>query len=347
MDTTESFRLALVGAGLITQSSHLPAALALTTVQVTAIVDPNVPRAEQLARDYGISPLIAPRVEDVLESIDGAVIATPNHTHCAIAIACLERNIPVLVEKPLAATHEEGLKIMAAAQRAEQVVAVAYSTRFRDEIPLLKSLLESGYFGTVRRFVHQFGTPGGWAPLSAYNLNRSAAGGGVLVVTGTHFLDRMLYLWGYPDEATLEDDSLGGPEANCRATFVYYRPGGRIDGTVRYSKTVKLPPGMVVETDRGYVLLGDGDESGIVFREHGRPSIEQVIRPTGPSPYSKDSSIFQRQIEAFVSAVRQKQRPMVNEVEGTESLRLLKQLYANRRPADTEWYKQHRAQDAG
>jgi predicted dehydrogenase len=282
-------------------------------------------------------------VEDVLGDIDGAIIATPNHTHCAIATACLAHNIPVLVEKPLAATYEEGLTIVKAAQRSGQVVAVGYSTRFTDEIPLLKKLLDEGYFGTVRRFVHQFGTPGGWAPLSAYNLDRATAGGGVLVVTGTHFLDRMLYLWGYPDEASLEDDSLGGPEANCRATFVYARPEGRIDGTVRYSKTVRLPAGMVMETDRGYVLLGDGDGLGIVFREHGRPGIEQIIRPSGPSGYAKENSVFQRQLEDFVSAVREQKRPMVNEVEGTESLRLLEQLYAHRRPADTDWYGQDRA----
>ncbi len=344
--TTSRFRLGLVGAGLITQGSHLPAALASTMVEVAAIVDPAVERAAQLARDYGIAPRIAPRVEDVLASIDGAIIATPNHTHCAIALACLERNVSVLVEKPLAASKEEGSAIVEAAKRSGQVVAVGYSTRFRDEIPLLKDLLEQGYFGTVRRFAHQFGTPGGWAPLSAYNLDRATAGGGVLVVTGTHFLDRMLYLWGYPEEVSLEDDSLGGPEANCRATFIYSRPGGRIEGIVRYSKTVKLPAGMVVETDRGYVLLGDGEGAGIVFREHGRPGVEQVIRPTGPSPYAKESSVYQRQLEDFVLAVREKRRPLVDGLEGTESLRLLEDLYAHRRPAYTDWYRQDHAPEA-
>ncbi len=340
--TTSKFRLGLVGAGLITQGAHLPAALASTTVEVAAIVDPAVERAAQLARDYGIRPHIAPRVEDVLASIDGALIATPNHTHCAIALACLAQNVPVLVEKPLAASYEEGLAIIEAAKQSGQVVAVGYSTRFRDEIPLLKKLLDEGYFGAVRRFAHQFGTPGGWAPLSAYNLDLATAGGGVLVVTGTHFLDRMLYLWGYPDEVSLEDDSLGGPEANCRATFVYTRPAGRIEGIVRYSKTVKLPAGMVVETDGGYVLLGDGGDPGIVFREHGRPSMEQVIRHTGPSHYLKESSVFQRQIEDFVGAVREKKRPLVDALEGAESLRLLEQLYAHRRPADTDWYREDR-----
>src|SRR5689334_12055045 len=93
--TTSRFRLGLVGAGLITENSHLPAALASTMVEVVAIVDPAVERAAQLARAYGITPRIAPRVEAVLGSMDGAIIATPNPTHCAIALACLERNVSV------------------------------------------------------------------------------------------------------------------------------------------------------------------------------------------------------------------------------------------------------------
>ncbi len=80
------------------------------------------------------------------------------------------------------------------------VAAPGYVTRFRPNLRLLKSLLDQGYFGRVTRFVHQFGTAGGWAPLSGYNLARSATGGGVLMVTGTHFLDRMLWFWGMPNE---------------------------------------------------------------------------------------------------------------------------------------------------
>ena len=49
----QSFRLALVGAGMVTRGSHLPAALASDKVQVAAIVDPIRQRAEELAHWYG------------------------------------------------------------------------------------------------------------------------------------------------------------------------------------------------------------------------------------------------------------------------------------------------------
>src|SRR5882762_7148563 len=129
---SKPFRLALVGAGMITQGSHLPAALSSPMVAVTSIVDPAVERAAQLARDYGIMPRIAAHVDEVAGEIDGAIVATPNDTHRAIAVTCLRRQVPVLLEKPLASSFQEGVAIVRAAEENGQVVAVGYATRFRD-----------------------------------------------------------------------------------------------------------------------------------------------------------------------------------------------------------------------
>ena len=213
------FRLALVGAGKITQSSHLPAALAIDGVRVEAIVDPELSRTRQIAKAYGIEPRLASSVNQVLEHVDGAIVATPNHTHKPIAEQCLDAGVSVLIEKPLARSYQEGREIVEAARRNGKTLTVGYCTRYRANVRLLQRLLSEGRFGQVTRFAHQFGTAGGWAPLSGYNLNRETSGGGVLAVTGTHFLDRMLYFWGYPDRVEYVDDSAGGPEANCSAQF--------------------------------------------------------------------------------------------------------------------------------
>jgi predicted dehydrogenase len=335
---SQPFRLAIVGAGMISQVSHLPAALASPLVKVSAIVDPAVERAAGLAQSYGLSVHVAPRIEDVLTEIDGAIIATPNDSHSSIAVACLRHGVSVLIEKPLASSYAEGIEIVRAAEETGRVAAVGYATRFRDEIVLLKELLDEGYFGDVTRFAYQFGTRGGWAPFSAYNLNRKSAGGGVLVVTGTHFIDRMLYFWGYPDEAMLEDDSLGGPEAHCTARFAYVRDGRRFEGATRYSKTVQLPAGLVIATDRGTIILKDQDNADIVFRDNRHPSIDQIVRRRNAPAVPEERSMFQLQIEDFVEACVLKRPPRVSDRQGLESLRLLEQLYANRETSEPDWY---------
>lgn len=330
-------RLALIGGGLITESAHLPSALACDAFEIVALVDPVQQRGEALARKFGIRPVLAQDVRDVLGTIDAAVIATPNHTHAQIAVACLERGVSVLIEKPLACSPTEGRAILETAARCSAVVAPGYVTRFRRNVQLLRTLLRRGHFGAVRRFVHQFGTPGGWAPLSAYNLRRESAGGGVLVVTGTHFLDRMLFLWGMPDQVEYWDDSLGGPEANCVARFRFL--GARVfEGEVRYSKTMALPAGLVIETEAGVVRLADSDDADVEFWSHDAPDLMQVLRPaTGltPDPHSP----FVAQLAAFAAACRGEAAFPVPALDAVRSLELLERLYGCRQALPQDWYE--------
>jgi predicted dehydrogenase len=331
------FRLGIVGAGLIARGGHLPAALASRLIEVTAIVDSSAGRAAALAREFGLQARTATRLEEVIPHIDGAVIATPNDSHCTLGLQCIRAGVAALIEKPLSTTRADAETLVTEARSAGVVLATGYSTRFRDNTVFLKELLEAGEFGTVRRFAHQFGSAGGWAPLSAYTLQRSAVGGGVLVVTGTHFLDRMLHFWGEPDDCALEDDGVGGPESHAVATFRFVRNAAAIDGIARYSKAAALPPGLAIETDEGILKLADSDEAQPVFLPRGRNVVLRVGR-RGPPRFDPGVSPFQHQLEDFVAAVRQARRPMVDGEQGLASIRLLERLYAHRRSQTPRWY---------
>jgi predicted dehydrogenase len=174
--------------------------------------------------------------------------------------------------------------------------------------------------------------------MSGYNLDRVSAGGGVLVVTGSHFLDRMLFLWGYPDGVEFVDDSEGGPEANCRASFRFARPDGSFEGWAIYSKTTSLSPVLAIETDRGVVIAPDSDSSDILFRAHGEPNTENIIRRRGAPREQED--VFRLQIEDFVEAIRKGRRPQVDGKQAVESLRLIEQLYACRKPMSMDFYSE-------
>ncbi len=328
--TKPRFRLALVGTGMAAEMLHLPAALASDLVEIVAFIDPAVHRAAAMARGWGLQPEIGARIEDIRGPIDGAIIATPNDTHRALAVACAARGIHCLIEKPLATTVEDAEAICHTAKEQNVTVAVGYATRFRNQVVLLKHLLDTGYFGTVSRFYFQDGTLGGWSPVSAYNLDRKASGGGVLVVVGTHFLDRMLYWFGYPDDCEMVDDAAGGPEAHCEVTVRYRRGGRRIDGTIRLSKVFDLTPGLVIEAEKGRVFLGLG-ESPLVFRPCRNPELQIVLRPHG-EPYFPDGvDNFQLQLEDFVAGCRGERRPLVDCEQGLLSVRLLDQLYSRRK----------------
>lgn len=331
------FRLAIVGAGLIAQSTHLPTALSLPDVEVSAIVDSVPSRASAIARSYGINPQIASGLDEIIGKIDGAIIATPNHTHRQLAVPLLEAGVHTLIEKPMATNVAEGQAILDAARNGSAKVAVGYYQRFLDAPRLLQKLVREGYFGRVTRFCHQFGTPGGWAALSSYTLSREAVGGGVLVVTGTHFLDRMLQMWGTPDDVELIDDSLGGPEAHCEGLIRYGKDVPHLEGLVRYSKCTSLPSGLVLATERGKVILRDGFSDEIVLIPGEREDIRLRLSAAPDPVFPRGLNAYQRMLWDFVDACRGNRPPEVDGHQGLDSLRLLERFYLNRRPLEENW----------
>src|SRR5688572_25624884 len=104
---TGPFRIGIVGCGRIA-NAHMQAVLAHPGAQLAALVDPDSGRAHAIAARFGVTPLVAEHVDDVLSEVDGAIIATPNHTHAEIAVACIARGVSVLIEKPLAVSVAEG-----------------------------------------------------------------------------------------------------------------------------------------------------------------------------------------------------------------------------------------------
>lgn len=332
------FRLAIVGAGLITRSVHLPIALSFPEIELFALVDPVASRAAELAREYGVKPLIAAQVSDIIGKFDGAIVATPNHTHREVAVPLLEAGISTFIEKPLATTVEDGQAIVEAAERGNAKVAIGYYQRFLEAPRLLRRLLHEHYFGHVSRFSHQFGSSGGWPALSSYTLEREAIGGGVLVVTGTHFLDRMLHTWGMPDEVELLDDSLGGPEAHCEGSVRYTSgPFAPLEGLVRYSKCVPLPAGLALETERGIVMLRDGFNDQVILIPGGRPDLRLQITAEPDGAFAPELNPYQRMLRDFVEACREDRAPEVDGAQGLASLKLLRRFYEKRTLLTDDW----------
>ena len=331
------FRLAVVGAGTVTAVSHLPAVIASPEAEIVALVDPVLGRASGLVSRYNLRARVTSNLAEVLNDVDGAIIATPNNTHFDLVRQCVESRVPVLVEKPLTTTLEDAERLVDIAESAGVIVGVGYCTRFQDNVQLVHALLESNWFGAVQRFVYQYGAVGGWASESGFHLQRDAVGGGLLVDKGAHFLDRLLHWFGYPDTVELEDDSLGGPEANAVARFHYSRAPMSFEGSARFSKTVALPGGLVMESERGTLVVRDGATAPLLFRPRDSEDLELTIGPR-QRPSEESMDVFRRQLADFIVACQEGRLPRVSARQGLESVRLLRDLYEHRTPMSMTFY---------
>ncbi|MES1925716.1 Gfo/Idh/MocA family oxidoreductase [Salinisphaera sp. T31B1] len=333
---SQRFRIVIIGAGTISRVAHVPAVLASPIAELAAIVDPNRSLAADLCQLYGIKPEIADDISNVKNTFDAAIVATPNDLHAPLAEALIERGIPVLIEKPLAADLESAERIAAAAEKHGTIAAVGYQSRFSGACQALKNVLDARQFGAPIRFACQHGSRGGWSPASGYNLDTKRAGGGVLVTTGTHFLDRLIWLWGTPSDVSLTDNGDHGPESHSIARFTFNRENTSFSGTAYFSKLVALTESFVVETEEGVLVIRGDKPDTVAFRPKATPTFTYDITPDG---YAHDPrALYQRQLEDFIGACRAGTAPKVDAALGRESVALLSRLYATRQPLSADHY---------
>jgi predicted dehydrogenase len=324
------FKIVIIGAGAISQAAHVPAVLASPVAKLVGVVDPDVDRARALCRSFGVEAAVAADVGQLGVEFDGAIVAAPNDLHAPITLSLVQKGIPVLVEKPVATSVDAARELTRAADEKGVVVAVGYHTRFSGACRMLKHAIDSERFGRVLRFAHQDGSRGGWSPLSGYNLDTKRAGGGVLVTTGTHFLDRLIWFWGSPAKVSFRDNASGGPESHCIAHFVFRNGDRDIAGLAIFSKVVALPEMTVVETTEGLLLMPSDAGETITFRPNGDRLLEYEVRfaRSGHDP----RKLYQRELEDFIDACRSGRKPCVDAGMATASLELLSRLYEARQP---------------
>ena len=105
-------------------------------VRFAAIADPDTNRRAALSKALaeqqdGQAPLAASDYRAVLDdkSVDGVIVATPDHWHALAAIHSCQAGKDVYVEKPPSHNCWEGRKMVEAARKYERVVQVGTQNR--------------------------------------------------------------------------------------------------------------------------------------------------------------------------------------------------------------------------
>jgi predicted dehydrogenase len=251
--TGERLKVGIVGGGGIAQVAHLPVLKKMRGVEVQAICDTDLPKARALADRFGVKDAFDD-IEELLryETLDAVVVCSPTHLHEAHIQAALSANLHVLVEKPLAMSATGAQRILRAVEKHNRVVMVGMNHRYRPDVQIVRSFVQSGELGTiesVRGSWHVF-RPGraqlGWRQ------RRDQAGGGAMLDLGLSILD--LGLW------------LGGSSAPARVSACL-DPAGK-DRSVEQSGSalVVCQNGMSIFVDVTWRHLGEGERFGVGLR---------------------------------------------------------------------------------
>ncbi|MGC1558609.1 MAG: Gfo/Idh/MocA family oxidoreductase [Bradyrhizobium sp.] len=134
-----ALRIGVIGAGIM-GSNHARVLAGLPDTTLVGIVDP-LPEHRSRATEFAGCPAFASLDELIAEGVDAVTVAAPTHLHHEIALICIERNIHILVEKPIASSVEEGEAIVAAARRAGVTLMVGHVERFNPAVAAIKQAI--------------------------------------------------------------------------------------------------------------------------------------------------------------------------------------------------------------
>ncbi|MEN9578722.1 MAG: hypothetical protein RJA70_1731 [Pseudomonadota bacterium] len=143
-------RVGIVGCGKIADGHVEEAAKLSNDARIVAVCDREALMAEQLSVRYGI-PAVYTDMHKMLseQRLDVVHITTPPSSHLALGTLSLEHGCHVFVEKPVAPTHADSRRLIAAAQQFGKKLTTGYTYLFDPPALRLESLLRNGDLGEV------------------------------------------------------------------------------------------------------------------------------------------------------------------------------------------------------
>ncbi|MGD8726585.1 MAG: Gfo/Idh/MocA family oxidoreductase [Gemmatimonadales bacterium] len=188
-------RVGVIGTGAIAQVAHLVVLSKMDGVEICALCDTDVAKAQALGTRFGASA-VYDDIVDLLRQAkpDAVVVCTPNHLHEVHTVTALSEGVPVLCERPLALTSAGVQRVMNAQESSGAQVMVGMNHRYRGDIEVVKAFLAGGELGalrSVRAYWHIFrptGIAAGWRERPA------ESGGGAMFDLGLPLVDLALWL---------------------------------------------------------------------------------------------------------------------------------------------------------
>ncbi|MBA3629199.1 MAG: Gfo/Idh/MocA family oxidoreductase [Actinobacteria bacterium] len=294
--------------------------------RVVAVADPSEERLKNFSKAHDLPPEAGfaswEQLLDRPRGIDAVVIATPDRLHVAPALRALELGYEILLEKPIAPTKREVLRLAGATARISGNITVAHVLRYTPFFARIKELLDDGRIGDLVsiqwaenigfwHFAHSY-VRGNWA--------NSARSSPMILAKSCHDMDMLRWLVGSPWNQISSFGNLtlfrherapeGAPERCIEGCPVYE--------TCPFNAVTFYADGLA-----GY----DGWPVTIVSEDTGRESLLEALRhgPYGRCVYRCDNDVVDHQVVnmAFLNGVTATLSVCAATSENTRTLKLM------------------------
>jgi len=182
---SDELNIAVIGAGRM-GAFHVETLEKIESTRLVAIAEPNEPVARERIGRRPIAWFADYREMIRRPDVDAVCVCVPSIRHASIALDAISAGKHVFVEKPIATTLQDGLRMAAAAREAHVKLMVGHIERFNPAVSKLAELIAAGRVGKVFR-IHATRV----GPLPTRIMDA-----GVTIDLATHDLDIMQYVLG-------------------------------------------------------------------------------------------------------------------------------------------------------
>jgi len=291
-----------------------------------AVLGRDPARAAAFAKEFGLEKSYA-NLDELLadKEIDAVYIATPVDSHASYAVAAAASGKHVLVEKPMAFSHPDGLAMVRAAAEGNVLLGVAYYRRAWPVIQRVRELLAHKAIGNVLQVRAQVAAKR--APASAtsgdWRTEIHKAIGGSLADMGSHRIDLLYYLFGPIHRVHALTDAGHNLRAEDSATVLLSFVSG-VQAALSVTWNATSPCDIIdIIGDQGRILI-DPLEEGVLCLE--RPGVAPEVEEFGEvRPTHHDI------VTDFVAAINEKRDPICSGIESVAVNAILLAAYESAR----------------
>src|SRR5258707_2051582 len=204
-------RVAIIGYGLAGSVFHAPLISSVPGMSVAAIVTGNPERQARAHRDYPAAAILSSADELLPDPshYNLVVVAAPNRLHVPFGVAAMNAGLPVVIDKPIAASVADAEQLIATSERTGKLLTVFQNRRWDNDFLTVRHLFDADLdlLGPITRFESRFERYRATPRLDVWReFPDPQDAGGLLFDLGSHLIDQALVLFGQPAYVYAEVD---------------------------------------------------------------------------------------------------------------------------------------------
>ena len=287
--------------------------------KLVGFYDPNDAIAEEVMAKYGLKRYIDQ--DKLIEDCDAIDVVTPTQFHFSICEKAIKKGKHVFVEKPMAHTMDEAKTLVALAKESKIKFQVGHVERFNPAFLAAKALELNPMFIEVHRLA-QFNPRGTEVSvildLMIHDIDvilslvksdvKNIYANGVAVMTDT------------PDIANVRIEFNNGCVANLTSSRISMKKMRKIR---LFQKDAYVGIDFLEKKTEVIQLKEHEDQDGFAFdiETHNGTKTISVANPKIP-----EVNAIKKELEEFVSAIRNDTQPIVNEIDGFRAMDVAHQI---------------------